>query len=187
MIMETFAALLRGINIGGNNVIAMKDLKLAFEELKLSDVKTYIASGNVLFCSAEKDKTKLTRRIEKKLLESFKSNLRLTLVSFGEYKKIIEKAPPGFGEEKETYRYDVWFLFDGLDAKEVLQAIKPKEGVDTIAAGPGVVYVSRLVSMAGKSRLVRVNQMPMYQNITVRSWNTARKLLELMESGDLCL
>jgi uncharacterized protein (DUF1697 family) len=42
-------ALLRGINVGGNNIIKMDDLKKLFEELNFRDVKTYIQSGNVLF------------------------------------------------------------------------------------------------------------------------------------------
>ena len=51
--MEKYAALLRGINVGGSNVIKMEDLKAAFGEMKLTDVRTYIASGNVLFGGEE--------------------------------------------------------------------------------------------------------------------------------------
>jgi len=181
--MGSYAALLRGINVGGSNVIRMDDLKKAFEELKFSDVKTYIASGNVIFGSGETDKIKLTCLIEKKLLEKFGAVIPLVIVGFKEFKRIIGQAPEGFGKESKTRRYDLWFLKEPLSAKEVLQLVKPKEGVDTITGGSGVVYASRLISLAGKSRLIRVNKLPIYQLITVRSWNTGVKLLRLMETG----
>ena len=178
---EQYVALLRGINVGGSNVIKMEDLKKAFEELKFSGVKTYIASGNVIFGSDENDKAKLTKLIEKKLSKRYETDLRVVIVNFKEYKTIVEQAPPGFGNESKTYRYDVWFLKEPLTAKEVLQQISLREGVDTICGGKGVVYTSRLTSMMGKSRLIRVNKMPIYQSMTVRSWNTTVKLFELMK------
>ena len=180
--METYAALLRGINVGGSNVIKMEDLKKTFEELGLSGVKTYIASGNIIFKSDENDKAKLTKLIEKRLLERYKADIRLVIVSFREYKKIIEKAPVGFGKESKIRRYDAWFLMEPLTAEEVLHQVSLREGVDAIYSGKGVVYASRLISMAGKSHLIRVNKMPIYQNMTVRSWNTTVKLFELMNT-----
>ena len=59
-----YIALLRGINVGGNNIIRMADLKQSFEELGFSEVTTYIQSGNVLFNSSEGDKQLLTGKIE---------------------------------------------------------------------------------------------------------------------------
>ncbi|RPI70922.1 MAG: DUF1697 domain-containing protein, partial [Ignavibacteriales bacterium] len=64
-------ALLRGINVGGNNIIKMADLKTCFESLKFSDVETFIQSGNIIFKSEEKDKFILTDKIEKALSKTF--------------------------------------------------------------------------------------------------------------------
>lgn len=50
--MTTWIALLRGINIGGNHLLPMKQLKALLEQLGCSDVRTYIQSGNVVFRSA---------------------------------------------------------------------------------------------------------------------------------------
>lgn len=58
--MKRFVALLRGINVGGNNIIKMADLKTCFEEMGFANVVTYIQSGNVLFDSNETDQLKLT-------------------------------------------------------------------------------------------------------------------------------
>ena len=70
-----YLALLRGINVGGNNIIKMDELKKTFEELNFSDVKTYIQSGNVLFKDAEKDRMKISEKIEKALLGKLNTRL----------------------------------------------------------------------------------------------------------------
>ena len=57
--MTRYAALLRGINVGGNNVIRMADLKASFEAMGLRDVGTYIQSGNVVFSSPATDRARL--------------------------------------------------------------------------------------------------------------------------------
>ena len=178
--METCIALLRGINVGGKNLIKMEDLKSAFEELCFKNVRTYIASGNVIFDSPAKEKSKLKGSIEKKLLQRYGTKLPLVIINSKELKTIIEKAPKDFGKEKEKYRYDVWFLIEPLTAKEVLQSIKPREGVDTITAGSGVVYSTRLTSMMGKSHLSKISQLPLYESTTIRSWNTVIKLSRMV-------
>ena len=61
--MTTYVALLRGINVGGKNLIRMPALKACFEENGFEDVSTYIQSGNVLFATAEKGSKALTERI----------------------------------------------------------------------------------------------------------------------------
>jgi hypothetical protein len=65
-----YLALLRGINVGGNNVIKMNDLKKTFEEMGFSGVQTYIQSGNVIFYGGENNKAKLSRKIEQTLTRS---------------------------------------------------------------------------------------------------------------------
>jgi len=181
MTAQPYLALLRGINVGGKNIIKMASLKTAFEEMGVSCVKTYIQSGNVIFCAGETDKAKLTRKIEKNLSQKFGYEARVLLLGLAEYRKIIEGAPAGFGDEPEKYRRDVWFLMEGLSAAEVIRNLSPREGVDWIHAGKGAVYTKRLTSQMGKSRLSKINQLPMYQNMTIRNWNTSRKLLEMME------
>jgi uncharacterized protein (DUF1697 family) len=69
--MATYVALLRGINVGGKNLIKMPALKAAFEADGFEYVTTYIQSGNVLFSSSGDRSAELTRRIEKMLAEAF--------------------------------------------------------------------------------------------------------------------
>src|SRR5215831_5476509 len=62
-----YVALLRGINVGGSNIVSMTSLKQSFEQLGLEDVRTYINSGNILFRSAGSNAGALERRIDRVL------------------------------------------------------------------------------------------------------------------------
>jgi len=181
MAENQYLTLLRGINVGGNNIIKMTDLKSCFENMGFTSVSTYIQSGNVIFKSDEKDNTRLTNKIEQVLSDRFKYSSRIVLVSHQQLKKIIEQAPVGFGTEPDKYRYDALFLKESLTPDDVLGKIIPREGVDKVYPGPEVLYFSRLISGASQSKLSKIISMPFYQNITIRNWNTTSRLLELME------
>ena len=176
-----YLALLRGINVGGNNIIKMADLKACFENMGFTDVITYIQSGNVLFRAAEKDKTKLTQKIEQGLSERFSYKSRLVVVAHKELRKAVEGTPKGFGKELDKYRYDVIFLKEPLTPGEAMKNVSIKEDVDSAYAGKSVLYFSRLISKASQSHLTKIIKLPVYQNMTIRNWNTTTKLLALME------
>lgn len=176
-----YLALLRGINVGGKNIIKMVDLKACFEEMDLSDVTTYIQSGNVVFASTETDSAKLTDKIEKTLSKRFNYTSRLVLVAHPEMKKIVAGAPKGFGDEPDTYRYDVIFLKEPLTPAKAMEQVSVKEGVDQAYQGKYVLYFSRLIAKASSSHLTKIVGLPVYQNMTIRNWNTTTKLLALME------
>jgi uncharacterized protein (DUF1697 family) len=180
MMKIQYLALLRGINVGGNNIIKMTDLKACFETMGFTDVITFIQSGNVLFKSAEKDQAKLTKKVEKTLSESFNYKSLVVLTTYDQLETIVKKAPKGYGEKPDEYRYDVLFLKEPLTSEEAIKTIKEREGVDHAYAGKGVLYFSRLISKAGQSYLSKVISLPIYQHMTVRNWNTTTKLFELM-------
>ena len=85
-----FLALLRGINVGGNNIIKMVDLKKCFESMGFSDVTTYIQSGNIIFNSDEKDKSKILDKVEKELSNNFKYDAKAVVISYKELKEFEE-------------------------------------------------------------------------------------------------
>ena len=176
-----YVALLRGINVGGNNLIRMPALKACFEAERLRDVATYIQSGNVLFTAGRSSQPALTARIERALSQTFACESRVVVRSFEEMTTVVHRAPTGFGEDPGTHRYDVIFLKHPLTVDEALQSVTAKPGVDRVFAGEGVLYFSRLIAKATQSQLSRVVGKPAYQNMTIRNWNTTRKLLQLME------
>ncbi len=177
-----YVALLRGINVGGNNIIKMADLKACFEEMGFGEVATYIQSGNVLFSTLETDKPSLINRIEKGLSDRFAYNSRLVLITHAHLQRIVEEAPPGFGQQKETYRYDVIFLKEPLAAAEAIKSVTTRAGVDTAHQGQAVLYFSRLISKAAQSYLTKIIGLPVYQHMTIRNWNTTTKLLARLDA-----
>jgi len=89
-------ALLRGINVGGNNIIKMADLKACFEEMGFTNVVTYIQSGNVLFDVEDSEINRFTTTIEQKLSEQFSYASRIVLITREKLLGIIQNAPTGF-------------------------------------------------------------------------------------------
>jgi len=174
-----FLALLRGINVGGNNIIKMTDLKTCFDEMSFNNVVTYIQSGNVLFDSEETNQFKLIQQIEKALSEKFNYNSKIVLLSQQALIQLVNAAPKDFGFYPDDYRYDVIFLKQPLTSEEALSKIKTKEGVDYVTPGNGVLYFSRLSSMSGQSQMTKMIGTAIYKEMTIRNWNTTTKLCEL--------
>jgi uncharacterized protein (DUF1697 family) len=183
--MARYVALLRGINVGGKNPIPMAGLKTCFEENGFDDVRTYIQSGNVVFSSSVSSQTDLTERVERMLRTTFDHyDASVVLRSRSQMRAIVDHAPKGFGTEPSKYRYDVIFLKPPLTPKAAMHSVPMKEGVDRGWAANGVVYFSRLTSRATQSRLSRVVSMPIYQQMTLRNWNTTSKLRDLVDAEE---
>ena len=177
-----FVALLRGINVGGANVIPMTALRGAFEALGLSDVTTLIASGNVLFRSGPTDARALASRIETALSKEFGYAATVVLRSRAQMRTVVRRAPEGFGTSPRLYRYDVVFVKEPLVPRRVVTTIRTREGVDTATAGSSVIYFSRLIARASQSHLPKLIAMPVYKQLTIRTWNTTTKLAALLDA-----
>jgi uncharacterized protein (DUF1697 family) len=181
--MPSYLALLRGINVGGKNLIRMPSLKACFESNGFEDVATYIQSGNVLFGSSETRASELASAIEEVLGREFGYAATVVVRNRKQMRAILERAPKGFGAEPAEYRYDVIFLKEPLTAKAAITSVPTKPGVDEAHAGTGVLYFSRLTSKATQSRLNRIVSSPIYPSVTIRNWNTTTKLLRMMEEA----
>jgi uncharacterized protein (DUF1697 family) len=176
-----YVALLRGINVGGNNIIKMTELKKIFEEIGFSDVITYIQTGNVIFKDTEKNKPKLIEKIEHKLFEKLKNKINMVILTVSEMKEVINKKQKNFGEDNEKYKYNVIFLLEPLTADEAIKEFDPREGVDTIYKGKNVLYFMYLIEKRTKSRISKIVESKIYQKLTIRNLNTTEKLFELMK------
>ncbi len=179
--VETYAALLRGINVGGKNVISMAELRNRFELEGFSEVSTYIQSGNVIFRSTLSEAGSLTARIEEMLAAAFDYRARVALVSLPQMQAVVAEAPTGFGDRPDAHRYDTLFLMPPATTAAAMEVVLTRKGVDEVWAGNGVLYFSRLIARASQSYLGRLASMPIYQSMTIRNWNTTTKLLGMME------
>ena len=183
--LTTYLVLLRGINVGGKNKVPMAELKALLTELGFRDVSTYIQSGNAILRSELTAET-IARKIEKALPERFKLDtelIRVLVLSRAELEAAISAAPKGFGEEPDTYHSDAIFLM-GVDTAAAMPAFSPREGVDAVWPGDGLVYSQRVSAERTKSRLNRIMSSPVYKSMTIRSWQTTMALMELVRTVD---
>src|SRR5262245_3015731 len=112
--MAQYLALLRGINVGGKNLIKMADLKGCFEAEGFANVATYIQSGNVLFEAESRSPAKLVGQVQDALARTFGYQAPVVLLSFQQLESIVAQAPAGFGSEPNLYLCDVIFLKEPL-------------------------------------------------------------------------
>ena len=178
---ERYLALLRGINVGGNNIIAKDDLRRCFEGMGFSNVRTYIQSGNIVFRAEPGETEQLTAVVETGLSERFSYAARAVVLSYTDYRALIEAAPPAWGEDP-AYRHNALFTLARTTPAAVLASIPPvKEELESVAAGPGVVFWSAEKTRVTRSAFVKLPAHPIYQQVTIRNHNTVRRLATLLE------
>ena len=179
--MNTYIILLRGINVGGKNIVSMMGLRKLLEEQGFANVSTYTASGNVILKS-DKPAHELQSLLETILPENFKLDdgfIKVLALTYSQFQAIVDNKPEGFGEQPEKYHSDAIFLM-GIDSAQAMLVFDPREGVDTVWPGDGVIYSQRLSSLRTKSRLGKIMGTPVYKAMTIRSWSTTTKLLEML-------
>ncbi len=172
--------LLRGINVGGKNKVPMAELRGCLEGLGFANVTTYIASGNVILDS-DRDAQDIRGAIEAALPARFRLDtglIKVLVLTCDELQAVVDARPPGFGEQPGVHHCDAIFLID-IDSEEANAVFDPREGVDRIWPGRGVVYSERLSAERTKSRLGKIAGTPAYRCMTIRNWNTTVKLAEL--------
>jgi uncharacterized protein (DUF1697 family) len=178
---RSHVALLRGINVGGRNRIAMTDLRDAFTECGFTDVSTYIQSGNVLF-RTDRPAGSLEREIETELERRFGVPLVVVVRSHRQLRSVVERAPDGFGAEPDRYHSDAVFLRSPLTARQAMRVVQLLDGVDSAWPGRGVIYFARLSERRTQSKMSSIVGTPEYQSMTIRSWGTTTKLLDMLDS-----
>lgn len=176
----TYVALLRGINVGGKGVMKMAPLRDCFEHAGLTRVATYIQSGNIIFESDERMASVLTVRIEDALSTTFGYESAVVIRSHAQFKSVLADAPPYWASGTHLRRY-LAFLRAPVTARRALNEIEVNEGIDTVTAGKGVLYMSTLLLGLSKSRLTKLVSKPVYQDMTIRNYATCLKILQLME------
>lgn len=172
--MTRYVAFLRAINVGGHTV-KMDHLRGLFESLGFADVETFIASGNVIFATKEKDESKLERKIAAHLEANLGYGVD-TFVRTIQETAAIEKRCPFTPKNKEDLVY-VAFLHEPLKAagKSALTAVKNKMN-DFAPIGREIYWLrlNRDDSIFLKSSLEKILKL----SATVRNMTSIRKLVE---------
>jgi uncharacterized protein (DUF1697 family) len=176
----TQLALLRGINVGGKNLLPMKDLARMFEQAGCANVRTYIQSGNVIFDAPKSTQVgeAVTRGIEKK----FGYRVPLILRTLPELQKTIQENPflAAGAEEKLLY---VYFLADRPNADCCASLDAKRSAPDAFEVRGREIYL-HLPNGMGRSKLTNAYFDSKLSTVcTARNWATVLKLAEMMQPG----
>lgn len=178
--MRRYVALLRGINVGGKNLISMAQLRVEVESAGFAAVQTYIQSGNLLF-ETDAPRADLEESVEALLSERLGCPVLVVVRSHRQLSNIVASAPEGFGADRDAHLSDVVFLKMPLTAAQAIRAVPLREGVDRAWPGTGVLYFDRLAERRSQSRFSRLVSTPQYQRMTIRNWSTTTKLLAMLD------
>ena len=177
--MTHYIALLRGINVGGNNKIIMADLKAAFEQRGFQRVSTYINSGNILFLS-DLDAIAVKSACEKLIAEAFGLDIPVCVISAADLAQAMAHAPAWWNKMPNA-RHDAFFVIPPMTAAEICSHVgAAKEEYEKAAWYGGVIFWSAPMATFSRTRWSKISKdKAMYRAITVRGANTALKLAEL--------
>ena len=180
--MQTYIALLRGINVGGQKKIRMADLKPLLEALGFENITTYIQSGNVVFNSEETNVEKLINQIEEAIFKSYNFEVQILIKKRMELERIVDQNP--YTDSKDLEDNKIYFVLlkeiPDLDLVGNLQNVKFENEQFIIA--DTCVYL-RCGLGAGKAKCnnnLIENKLKVVA--TSRNYRTMRKLLELSTS-----
>jgi uncharacterized protein (DUF1697 family) len=166
--MYQYIALLRAVNVGGTGKLAMGELKSMCEELGFAQVKTYIASGNVLFkCPHTAEKT--CALLEQRLATYASKPVGVFIRTPSELDAILERNP----FHKEAPNRTVAIFLNAPPTEEMISLAKGRT-IEKIALGTSEIYVHYGDGMASTKLVI-----PSAKSGTARNINTLRKLLEL--------
>ena len=174
-----YVLLLRGINVGGKNKVAMSDLKDMISKLGYENVITYINSGNIIFDA--NDNKEIVRVKISHMLETFPFSINKVILTQEEYLDEISNLPEWWSEE--LFRRDVLFYSDEVDYSVM------KERIKMMPLNDEMVHFGKRAVFWGKYNeknylLTSYHKLLMkesfYKSITIRNARTFEKIIELL-------
>jgi uncharacterized protein (DUF1697 family) len=177
LVMHTYIALLRGINVGGKSALPMKELIAIFERLGVSNVKTYLQSGNVVFQSGSKDISSFSKKLGTAIRERCGFEPQILLIGLAEFEKAIANNPfPA--AESEPRSLHLGFLASAPknpDLKKIESLKKDSEQFCLI----GKIFYLYAPEGVGRSKLAASSEKLLGVPMSDRNWNTVCKLKEI--------
>lgn len=178
--MTRYILFLRGINVGGKNRVPMAALKQSLSEMGLTDVVTYINSGNVIF-SSDSDVQNLHALLTNLFEMQYAFPIQYALISEADYKLEFANLPAWWFEPMA--RKDVLLFTESVDRDAVcafLDGLKLND--ERVHVGQRAIFWGKcdekiFLKMAYHKVLI---QSPIYKQVTIRNANTFRKMLDLL-------
>jgi len=177
-----YVALVRGINVGGNHRVPKTEFQAVLEGLGFRDVVIYINSGNAVFASDTQPKA---ADVQSALEKHFGFDIPTLILSADKVKAIAAAIPPEWTNDapkpdKSGQKSDVLYLFDDVNAPDIIEKLGHRPEVETMIYVDGAVLAN--ISRKDQSRysLLRLMGTPLYRRMTIRNITTAKKLAELV-------
>lgn len=173
-----YAAFLRGINVGGHTIVKMDELRKVFESLGFRNVKTVLASGNVLFEAHDMDAMALSQKISGKLEDLLGRKITVVVRSVEGLRALVAKEP--FKEISVTAvaRPIVTFVTDDMKGVDI-PALPEHEGFRILSFSDGTICsVSYDQYGVGTAELMGTIEKTLGHRVTTRTWDTIKKVLK---------
>lgn len=177
-----YVALLRGINVGGNNKVVMSELRAQIAAAGFGHVRTYINSGNLLFEAEDQASHEdIAQAVEDILVRHYDFPIRLALLTAQDYLAQLDELPDWW--HGEVARRDALFYTRGLDRHHVRERIEAMElGDEAVYFGEHAVFWGKFdeksfLKTAYHKRLLRED---FYRQVTIRSGSTIEKIAALL-------
>lgn len=167
--MTQFVAFLRAVNVGGTGKLPMADLRQMFDELGFTDVKTYIASGNVAFTSDKPEKA-IKSAVEDKLAEYAGKPVAVFVRTAADMRRILQESP--FPDKAPNFTFVV-FLERKAPKDTLTQAVRLDD--EEVRIGKREIYV-HYPSGVSQSKL----RIPAAEHGTARNMNTVKKMVDIV-------
>ena len=177
--MKKYILLLRGINVGGNNIVSMKELKELLEQNGFLNVITYINSGNIIFSSEISDIELLKRKCEVLIMEKFKLGIAVMVISALEVFEALNNAPDWWDADSES-KHNAIFVIPPSTVEEVFENVgESKPEFEKVGSFGRVIFWSAPRKTFSMTRWSKVVGSSVYDRITIRNANTVKKLIAL--------
>lgn len=174
-----YVALLRGINVGGNNKVSMAQLRQALIADGLHEVSTYINSGNIFF-SSDRSTAKAERTVHDAISREFGLDIKVLIKDLPAIRSITATIPAEWRNDADM-KCDVMYLWDSHASPGIIDILPIREGIDEVRYTTGAIIWKVDKAVATRSGLAKLVGTDLYAHMTIRNANTARVLLQRLE------
>jgi len=179
--MTTYIALFRGINVGGNNMLPMKELKVVCEQNGCAAVQTYIQSGNVIFRSAITDVEHLAKRLTSAVAKSHGFEPRVLVRTRADLERAVAGNP--FPEASDNPKSVHLFFLAEPPKKPDLKACEALKTKSERFALKGSVFYLHTPDGFGSSKLAERAERLLGVAATARNWRTVMTLVDMAKKA----
>lgn len=178
--MTRYICLLRGVNVGGNNMVSMADLRALLAKAGFRDVQTLLQSGNVVFSGPAKAPSTLELQIERELQKRLKLSVDIHVRTPGEWRAVIAANPFPAEARNDPARLLLTCFKTPLDASRVKAVQEAITGPERLHASGRHLYMTFPNGMGNSKAAVMVGKT--LGAGTARNWNTVLKLDSMVSS-----